>query len=100
MSIRFDAAIDAIARTTNLPDYNATYTLMGWFYLSSDTNDIASLFYLGTTTGSVYDYLGTAADGTTLTVYVAGLGTAAGSALSVATWTHVALVRASPTSLQ
>lgn len=35
MAIRFDASGDYLSRTTNVLDYNAAYTLMGWVRLTS-----------------------------------------------------------------
>lgn len=102
MAIRFDAAADRLLRTSDMLNYNATYTFAGWFYLSVDTNDFAVMFSLNDdAVATVRDNLATNNDGTTLRVSLHNGVTAqgvTGSNLSTATWYHIAMVRANATS--
>jgi len=103
MSIRFDAVGDYLSIVP--PSANAAYTIMGWVYLSSDLNDYTHFFHTGGQ--EVYDgdtdFVGTDTDGTTLRAGCAG-GTSdsftTGSALTVAQWYHIAMIRSSATSLK
>lgn len=99
MSVRFDAGTDGLSRTANVPNYNGTYTAMGWFWLASDRNDACTLFYLGTNDILAYDYLYTDVDGVTFSVSASG-NVAHGTALALTTWYHLALVRESASSLK
>jgi Concanavalin A-like lectin/glucanases superfamily len=105
MAVRFDAAADRLLRTSGLIDYNAAYTVMGWVYLVSDLNAYGAIFSLNT--GDVaqdLDYIGVNADGVSLISYVDIAATPtevdSGYNFTVATWAHLAIVRASATSLQ
>lgn len=105
MAIRFDAAADRIVRTSSPLDYNGSYTWMGWFYITTDTNDYTTFFSFNRNDSTnLYseDWLGTGSNGTLLQLYVAPDGSSPvsvdGSDLSVATWYHLAMVRESATS--
>lgn len=104
MAVRFDAAADRLVRTTGVLDYNAAYTWMAWVYISTDTNAYTHILSINTNNQFAQnaDYIGMVADGTTLLSYVdnGGAGTeATGTNLSTGTWYHLAVVRASTTSL-
>lgn len=101
MAIRFDAAADRLLRTSDLPDYTSPYTWMCWFYLASDLNATSTILSLSRDTGNVDD-LRTATDGVTLAIRSRTSGAGGnvnGSTISIGTWYHVAMVRASATSL-
>lgn len=101
MAVRFDAVADRLLRTTDLLDYNATYTWMAWIYLVSDLNAISTFYEFNTNDTSNGDVLRTPTDGTTLRLNVINAGaptSADGTNLSVATWYHLAMVRESATS--
>jgi hypothetical protein len=99
VAVRIDANADSLIRTASLPNYNSTYTLMGWFMRLADRDDYSTLFYLGTDSASAYDLATTDVDGTTLALWVSGVAVN-GSTWAQDTWTHVAVVRESPTSLK
>ncbi len=103
MAIRFDNATDYIRRTTNLPDYNSVYTIMGWFRLVSNLNSYGALFILAQSASS-YDGLYLGASGNDLVIIGDGnfLGYVETAVQTLTTGVdyHLALVRNSPTSLQ
>lgn len=103
MAVRFDANSDRLLRTSDLIDYNAAYTLMGWIYLSSDLNTAVRIFNLNNNTLTDEDMLGLDVNGTTLRAraIIAGSGNfSTGSNLSVATWYHLAMVRDAAAALK
>lgn len=103
MAVRYDAAADRLLRTSDLINYNAVYTVMGWIYLVSDLNAAGRFWSLNTnSTTNDFDFVGVNTDGTTLiarTAVGAATTTGSGSNLSIATWYHVALVRSATNML-
>ena len=89
MALRFNASGDRLSSTTNLPGA-AAFTLMGWVYIAVDLNLFGSLLVYGDSVGPKFAYVGVDGTGTTLNLYD-GINDNAGSALSLATWYHVAL---------
>ena len=103
MAIRFDAVADNLSRTSDLLNFNSVYTFMAWVYLISDLNDYQLALTITNDTEGSGDYLGTSSDGITLNIHVnngASGVDASGSALSLNTWTHLTMVRASNTNIQ
>lgn len=92
-------------KTSGLIDHNSTYTWMAWIDLVSDTNSYGHIWSaLGDSSDAWQnaDWIGTDSDGTTLRWGGALSGTDeafTGSSLSIGSPVHVALVRASSTSL-
>ena len=102
MAVRFDNSADGLLRTTDLLDTDAAYTFMFWVYIASDLNAFSTFWTTNAGGYSHSDWIGTDADGTTLQLYSqAGGGgvTNNGSALTVGTWYHIAMVRSSTTAL-
>lgn len=102
MAVRFDNAADGLLRTTDLLDTDAAYTFMFWVYIATDLNAFSTFWSTNAGGYSHSDWIGTDADGTTLQLYSqAGGGgvTNNGSALTVGTWYHIAMVRSSTTAL-
>lgn len=87
-AVRVDATGDRLNRTTSLPTYNAC-TIMAWFKLSADRNKFSTFMQLDSAVTKMI--VGTTADGTTLSIFN-GVGTVTGSALTVGTWYHIAMV--------
>lgn len=102
-AVVFDNVTDSWVRTSDLLDYNSTYTFMFWVYLTSDTNDYNTFFQISQGGYAPSDWIGTDNDGTTLQLYcqaASGGTTVNGSALSINTWYHITLVRESQTSFK
>lgn len=99
MAVRFDANADFFSRTSDVLSY-ATFTLMAWFRLVVDNNDFGHFLAISNTGETQYDHIGVDSDGTTLRSEVGGGTAVTGSALTVGTWYHIALVRESTTSLK
>lgn len=102
MAVRFDNIADGLLRTTDLLDTDAAYTFMFWVYITTDRNDFSTFWSTNAGGYSHSDWIGTDADGVTLQLYSqAGGGgvTNNGSALTVGTWYHIAMVRTSTTAL-
>jgi len=97
MSVRFDTSGETLIISSGVFDYNANYTLMGWFYQSVDTAAIKSLAGPcdGTTTNR--DLIRVSATNV-LQSRVNGTNTS-GSTLSSSTWYHLTMVRSSTTAL-
>lgn len=104
MAVRFDNVADSLARTSDLLNYNSTYTFMFWVYLASDTNAFSTFFEISQGGYAPSDWIGTDSNGTTLQLYCQGAGgtsgTVNGSALSINTWYHITIVRESQTSFK
>lgn len=103
MSIRFNGnSANFLSRTTSLPDYNSTYTIMAWVKIKTDTNARATFFNLGIGTSPDFDIGQFSADGTTLEVAprIGGSGGSdQGTSLSVDAWRHITMRRASVSDL-
>jgi len=94
MGANFNLGIDYLLRTANILDYNAAYTIMGWFkYPASPAgpNGIASLT---NTAGTLNDFV--YHDVNVLKLNIDGTPTS-GTTLSSDIWYHFALVRSSTT---
>jgi hypothetical protein len=109
MSVRFDAVTDYLSRTTDVPNYNALYTVMFWGKVAVDINNYGHFVALCATAteigGDYYDsdFLGTDEDGTTFRcgAYTNATGNIfTGAALAVGPWYHFAMVRESATLLR
>ncbi len=104
MAVRFDAATDELSLTSSPLDYNSPYTWMGWFCIDVDTNAVATFLAVHNDTVNARDFLRTQSDGTSLQLRVeqsATTGSSAnGSALTVGTWYHIAIVRESVSALK
>lgn len=100
MAIRFDAAADRIVRTTNQLNYNSAYSWMGWFYGVSFTGAPVIHVVSDGNYSSICDeiYISVASSNA-LTSYIANSTWQFqfGTALSTATWYHIAAVRESNT---
>lgn len=91
MAVRFDAAADDLNVAVAL---GQNHTLMGWFYLSIDKNDYNTFF------SARNDFhVGTDADGTELALWDGSTFTESSFALPIATWFHLAWVRAGNSNL-
>jgi len=87
MAVLFDASGDFLTRTTNLPPI-ATFTHMAWVYLTADLNVTGYALSYGA--GGSYS-VGVDADGVTL-VFYNSFTAVNGTAWTVGTWKHLALV--------
>lgn len=103
MAVRVDAAADRLLRTTDLINFNAAYTVMFWAYPVTLTQGFAYLWTINRDQGNetAQDYLHLGNGGTAFNLGSdAGGGNyteVVGATLSVSTWYHVAIVRASAT---
>lgn len=100
MAIRFDTSGEGLTRTSGQLNFNADYTIAGWFRMVTDTNDFTTLIAMFGSGADDYDGLETDADGTSLnvisnrtTVHVS----AAVATLATSTWVYVALTRSGST---
>lgn len=104
MAVRFDASSDELSLTSSVVDYNSLYSFMGWFCIDVDTNAVATFLAVHNDTTNARDFVRTQSDGTSLQLRVeqsATTGSSAnGSALTVGTWYHIAIVRESVSSLK
>lgn len=90
-SVRFDASTDQLSRTNTMPTITA-FTFMCWVKVSVDRNAFSCFInFHNSGSGSGYYYMGTDSDGTTFALYNNST-VVAGSALTVGTWYHVAMV--------
>lgn len=100
MAVRFQtAATNYQSRSSDLLDYNSTYTWMAWCYLASDLDANQVVFFIRNADGSQSDFLGTLP---TVVDVVAAVNGGPGS--TTATWTvgstrHMCLRRSSSSSL-
>jgi len=100
MAQRFNGtAANYLSRTASMLSINAAFTWMAWIKITTDTNTNALIYSAGNNAGTQNDTILLGADGTTLTLSV-NAATAAGTNLTVGTWYHVALVRASSTDVK
>lgn len=97
MAIRFDASGDSLRITSNPLNYNADYTICGWFRMTTDTNTYTTpLGIFGATEDYYCDALECDTDGTTLMVTSnrsSGFAYTNIGSLSTATWYYLALSR-------
>ncbi len=94
-AVRVDNSADTLSRTTDLPA-TASFTMMAWVRLVVDTNSFSAIFHYGrndTTADDEEMWLQTNTDGTTLNLDVPGASIVLGSALTVGTWYHLAVVK-------
>ena len=100
MAVRFQtSAANYQSRSSDLLDYNSTYTWMAWCYLASDLDANQVVFFIRNADASQSDFVGTITSGVDLVAAVNG-----GSGSTQATWTvgqtrHVCLRRSSSSSL-
>ena len=100
MAVRFQtSAANYQSRSSDLLDYNSTYTWMAWCYLASDLDANQVVFFIRNADASQSDFVGTITSGVDLVAAVEG-----GSGSTQATWTvgqtrHVCLRRSSSSSL-
>ena len=92
MATLFNATAETFGRTANLPSISS-FTVMGWIYLVSDVNNQVGMFRFGNSGPDLNYELVTLSDGTTLSTWngAVGASSVSGSALSLATWYHVAI---------
>lgn len=92
MSVQFDGDPDNyLTRTASMPDYNSAFTWAGWVKPEFEFG-FESYFYVGTDDDS--DYFGQLLGAFYLEVYLNGSqGNDDGTAFSVDTWYHLAMVR-------
>src|SRR3989304_2990486 len=88
MSLRFNGDGAHLSRTTNLPSITS-WTMMGWFKISVDTNTNSLFWQFGHATNDEDYEVVTDIDGTTLRAYN-GITSTNGSLLTVGTWYHLA----------
>ncbi len=101
MAVQFNSSSDRLLRTSGLLDYNAAYTIFLHGYIDS-TGSYSSLANANDDS-NCYDSL--AINGTTLNPIISGAPNFfftedPGATVSSATWTALALIRASTTSLR
>lgn len=89
MAVRLDAVNDPLARTTSLPPIT-TFSILCWAYLSVDRNSYSEVMTFGNTTSLFYQF-GTQGDGVTLGSFN-GSTEGTGTAWTVGTWKHLAMV--------
>lgn len=104
MSIRFNGNVaNYLSRTTSLPDYNSTYTIMCWLKIVVDTDATATLFNLATSSALNFDRCKLDSNGTLLGVSARNPSTVVADDsmdLTVGQWRHVTMRRASVTDLK
>lgn len=104
MSARTTSATSNFLNSTgNLPGYTGAYTMMGWFYISVDTNTDTTMMSVNDNSLSDFDIVGHSSDGTTLRLGTRVANTAptitTGSNLTAGEWNHIAMVRTSSTAI-
>lgn len=110
MAVRFNAVAEAIRRTTNLPNYNSTYTMMAWYYVVNFTNtgfgNMDLMVLSAPSDASLpFDLIQITHSGAAtprqLILFTTNPQTAElGSQINGTTWYHLAMVRESATSLK
>ena len=97
MTVRFDAGADNLTRTSNLVDYTGSNTIMGWSYMSVDTNGQTVIFSINDGGLSDFDLIGHDTNGTQLRLGSrTGNGVplfTLGTNVTVGVWNHVAMRR-------
>lgn len=92
MSLRFTGQTTQELKRTASPPSVTTFTEMAWFYITTDRNVVTIFLYKHNAGDTQWIAVDTGADGTTLRLDTV-TGVVVGSALSVATWYHLALVK-------
>lgn len=93
MGVNFTSG-NHLVSTTNALDYNANYTIMGWFRYSSSPASASAIAVINNSAGTLYDL----AMVNNNELYINVNGTfSLGSTLSANTWYHFAMVRSSTT---
>ena len=99
MAVRLDADVDEYTRTTS-PTSTTAWTMMAWVYVSVDRNNFTT-FFQRDNAGAGFLYVGTtgAVGNPGLTLMMDANGSqgeagAAGTTLTLGTWTHLCYVRA------
>lgn len=98
MSLRLTGVTGEQIQRTASPPSTTTFTEMLWVYITTDRNAVTLITYRNNAGDTVFLNLGMAADGTTLFIQNNG-ASLSGSALSVGTWYHVALVKSGSSHL-
>lgn len=95
MTVRIDASGDNLTRTSNLIDYNSTYTFMMWLYIATDLSANGTAASINDT-GDDFDSFGITNVLATRLVTRDGGGSVdvqTGSTISVGAWNHFVMVR-------
>jgi hypothetical protein len=105
MAVRFDAASDRLSITSSPLNYNAAYTVMFWLYSANlpSGENWALACSLDNNTYDARDDVEIYGGDSTISAFCASGGVEASTgstAVASATWVHVAMVRASTTSLE
>lgn len=89
-------------RTSDLPDYNSTYTVCMWFrpgVVGTQWNGLFHLFYNSASSGDLFE-IDDGVGNSVVYVSVNNVSARGSTALSADTWYHLAMVRESSTSLK
>lgn len=101
MAVRFNSSTDRLLRSSDLLDYDAAYTVMFWVMIVTDLNAYSTFLSINANLPATAEIVGTASDGTTLRLSILQAAPdigVNGSALTVGSWYHVAIVRESSSS--
>jgi hypothetical protein len=94
-AVRFDAAADALSRTTGLPSASS-FTMMGWFRIIADTTTYSSFFSLGnaSTNTNMYRLMRCCGNGWQEADLYTGASSGVAGRLSnpIGAWYHLAVV--------
>jgi hypothetical protein len=100
VAVRVNASTDGLSRSTGLLNYNAAYTLMGWFWRVSDRATYEGVLVLD---GGAFKYDGIWVNGSNVLEMYASAGTdvfTTGGTVATGAWHHIAMVRESTTALK
>lgn len=107
MAVRFDTGTDRLQKTSGVINYNAAYTWMAWVYHTTLPAAYGTHFIVQSAAGGANsaDYFQVDSQGTHhfewgLSIANSFTSRTTTATVSTGTWYHVALVRASATSLQ
>ena len=90
-AVAFDAANDGLSRTTNLPSITS-YTMMGWFKITGDSNTYSTLMGLSqATSGNAYLVMLCCGNGWDSLALWTGNAFRMGDNLALGTWHHMAI---------
>lgn len=93
MAVRIDADQDYFTRSSDLLDYNANYTWMGWVYFIDLTSSNVGMIFDLTLSGTEHDALRIVDDPDGRLEIAVDNVVVTGTALSAATWYHLTMVR-------